>query len=47
MTKKIWQRKDRMDKGLFGSKFATTKIEHTNENKVHLQSGNVPTSLPI
>jgi hypothetical protein len=47
MAKNIWQRKDRVDKGLFGSKFATTKIEHIDENKVLLQSGNVPTSPPI
>jgi hypothetical protein len=30
-----------MDKSLFGCKFMTMDVEHTNENKGHLQSGNL------
>ncbi len=31
-----------MDKNLFGYKFVTMEIKHTNENKVCFQSDNVP-----
>ncbi len=34
-----------MDKSLFGCKFATMEIKHTDENKVFFQSDNVPTGL--
>jgi hypothetical protein len=44
MAKKTRKKKGRTEKNLFGSKFAITKTIHTNENKVCIQSGNVPTS---
>jgi hypothetical protein len=42
MAKKVKKRKGRMGKGLFGFKFATTKVKRINENKVCFQNGNVP-----
>jgi hypothetical protein len=46
MAKKIRKlRKDRVDKGLFGCRFVTTKAKQTNENKGCLQNGNVLASL--
>ncbi len=46
MAKKIRKlRKGRVDKGLFGCRFVTTKTKHTNKNKGCLQSGNFPASL--
>jgi len=42
MAKIIRKRKGRMEKGLFGYRFATMKVKHTNEHKVCIQSGNVP-----
>jgi len=47
MAKKVKKRKGRVGKGLFGHKFATTKVKHINENKVCFQNGNVLTCLWI
>lgn len=44
MAQKIRKGKGKMEKNLFGYTFATTKTIHTNENKVCIQIGNVPTS---
>jgi hypothetical protein len=38
---KIKKRKGKMDKDLFGYKFVTMEVKHTNENKVCLQNGNL------
>jgi hypothetical protein len=39
--KKLGKREHRVDKGLFGTRFGTMEVKHTNENKVYLQNGNV------
>jgi hypothetical protein len=44
MAKIIRKRKGRVEKSLFGCRFATMKVEHTGKNKVCIQSGNVPIS---
>jgi hypothetical protein len=37
---KIKKRKGKMNKDLFGCKFVTMEVKHTNGNKVCLQNGN-------
>jgi hypothetical protein len=45
MAKKFKKMKGRVGKGLFGYKFATTKVKHISENKVYFQNVNVTASL--
>ncbi len=44
MAKKIRKMKCKVDKSLFDCMFVTMETEHTIENKVCLQSGNVLTN---
>ncbi len=41
MVKKIKKKKGGTDKKLFGCRFVTMKIKHTNEMKICFQSGKV------
>ncbi len=45
MIEQFKKKKGSVEKNSFGYMFATTKAKHTSEDKVCIQSGNVPISL--
>jgi hypothetical protein len=47
IAKKIMKTKDKIDISLFGYRSMTMKVKHTSENKVCLQSDNIPIGLWI
>jgi hypothetical protein len=45
MIKTFKKTKGKMEKSLFGYQFVAMETKHISDNKVHLQSGNVPIGI--